>query len=92
MNTKQSTVTKQLSVIHRPDKSIELCLSNGVPIAVVNYRNLAWAQNIALAVNSRQRMIDAMEALVECPDYQHIQTHEMETVRQALAAAKGGMR
>lgn len=80
--------TKRLSVIQRPDKSIELCLGNGVPIAVVNYRNLPWAHNIAAAVNSHEAIVNALRVCLIVISEHGLGTDGRDAMNQARAALK----
>jgi hypothetical protein len=44
----------------------------------------------ARLISAAPELLAALEALVECPDYRGISTHEMSHAREAIAKAKGG--
>ena len=43
----------------------------------------------ARLIAAAPELLAALEALADCPDYRHINTHEMNSARAAIAAAKG---
>jgi len=88
------TPTPKLSVVTRPDQSIELVTPAGVPIAIVSYRNLPWAHNIALAINNHQALVDALRKCKAAIEDQSLPpSARMELVRDyatpAIANAQG---
>ena len=47
------------------------------------------AAEVARILNAHGELVEALEALANCPDYRGIATHEMSAARAALANAKG---
>ena len=51
---------------------------------------LAATQKAAIQVaEERAALLKALKAVVACPDYRHIDTHEMDNARAAIAQAGG---
>jgi len=69
----------------------------GTGVVVANVRAYLEAQAPALAAqiakehNSHSALLEALKAVVDCPDYRHIATHEMDQARAAISQAGGAL-
>lgn len=45
---------------------------------------------LSVLISAAPELLEALQALVDCPDYRRIKTHEMRAAKAAIAKATGG--